>query len=221
MIQGLCLNLTRCSALVELDRSVFRYIVFECQSMLTPENGLGNISLGHLRIDLRACSLLQANRPSHLSSFCQSSHRTIVLSCLTQFHCSFQLSILDHFTFSRSAQRDCISSSRRHSLINDHLDSFKMSSRLDQSLDNIIDSQKKVKRNQQKRNKPKTGPIGGVKKTTKPVKSTFKNATGPAPRGPKNSKIVVSMLPLDVTENQIKVCRHFGTRSGRIQCREV
>lgn len=174
------------------------------------------------QIHLRACSPLQATRPPHLSSFCLSSHRPTVFSCLTQFHCSFQLSILDHFTFSRSTQRDCISnSSTRHSLINNQLDSIKMSSRLDQSLDNIIDSQKKVKRNQQKRNKPKTGPIGGVKKTTKPVKSTFKNATGPAPRGPKNSKIVVSMLPLDVTENQIKVCRQFGTRSGRIQCRDV
>jgi len=80
--------------------------------------------------------------------------------------------------------------------------------RIDQSLDSIIDSQKKAKRTT-RRNKPNTraAPIGGVKKTLKPARPAVKPATGPAARAPKNSKIVVSSLPLDVTENQIKVCQ--------------
>lgn len=90
-----------------------------------------------------------------------------------------------------------------------------MSGRLDQSLDSIIDSQKKSKRPQSRRQKPKTGPVGGVKKTTRPVKSAVKPSAGPAPRAPKNSKIVVSQLPLDVTENQIK--EYFGKSVGPIK----
>lgn len=83
-----------------------------------------------------------------------------------------------------------------------------MSARIDQSLDSIIDSQKKAKRpNNARRNKPnKPAPVGGVKKAVKPVRSAVKAAVAPAARAPKNSKIVVSSLPFDVTETQIKVC---------------
>ena len=102
-----------------------------------------------------------------------------------------------------------------------------MSGRLDQSLDSIIDSQKKAKRDTQRRRKPvgtkaRAAPVGGVKKATKPVKSAVKSAGGTsAPTQP--SKIVVSGLvsnnlpgfcnnlanalqPYDVNEAQIKVC---------------
>ncbi|KAK5939395.1 RNA-binding RNA annealing protein [Knufia obscura] len=89
-----------------------------------------------------------------------------------------------------------------------------MSARLDQSLDTIIDSQKKAKRTT-RRNKPKTAPIGGVKKAIKPNRSAVKPATGPAARAPRNSKIVVSSLPFDVTENQIK--EYFGKSVGPIK----
>ena len=98
-----------------------------------------------------------------------------------------------------------------------------MSGRLDQSLDSIIDSQKKVKREQQRRRKPvKKAPVGGVKKAIKPIKSAVKPAGGAAGQ-PQASKIVVSGLvshqttplhcikanvyqPYDVNEAQIKVC---------------
>lgn len=89
-----------------------------------------------------------------------------------------------------------------------------MSARLDQSLDSIIDSQKKAKRNL-RRNKPKAAPVGGVKKAIKPAKPAVKPASGPAQRAPKNSKIVVSSLPLDVTETQIK--EYFGKSVGPIK----
>ena len=69
-----------------------------------------------------------------------------------------------------------------------------MSGRLDQSLDSIIDSQKKAKREQQRRRKPiKKAPIGGVKKAVKPVKPAVKPAGGSAGQ-PQASKIVVSGL---------------------------
>lgn len=82
-----------------------------------------------------------------------------------------------------------------------------MSGRLDQTLDSIIDSQKKAKRNNPRRKAPRPAPVGGVKKAVKPNKSAVKTAASAAPRAPRNSKIVVSGLPLDVSESQIKVRR--------------
>lgn len=109
-----------------------------------------------------------------------------------------------------------------------------MSGRLDQSLDSIIDSQKKAKRDAQRRRKSvKTSgagavaPVGGIKKSTKPVKPAIKPAAGSAAQ-PKSSKIVVSGLvsydlillffipdllqPIDVNEAQIKVCWWRGSK---------
>jgi len=77
-----------------------------------------------------------------------------------------------------------------------------MSGRLDQSLDTIIDSQKKAKRDQQRRRKSTNNkgaaataaPVGGVKKSTKPARPAIKApAAGPASRS-RDSKIVVSGL---------------------------
>lgn len=77
-----------------------------------------------------------------------------------------------------------------------------MSGRLDQSLDTIIDGQKKAKREQRRRQgkpgrpagKVTSAPVGGVKKSTRPVKTVLKGAaTGPsAPQ--RDSTIVVSGL---------------------------
>ena len=75
-----------------------------------------------------------------------------------------------------------------------------MSGRLDQSLDSIIDSQKKAKREAGRRRvRPGkrsvvAAPVGGVKKATKPVKSAVKGVTGGASALPRESKIVVSGL---------------------------
>jgi THO complex subunit 4 len=77
-----------------------------------------------------------------------------------------------------------------------------MSGRLDQSLDSIIDSQKKAKRDARRRSskagKPAraavVAPVGGVKKTTKPVKVGIKGATTGPSAAPRESKIVVSGL---------------------------
>lgn len=74
-----------------------------------------------------------------------------------------------------------------------------MSGRLDQSLDSIIDSQKKQKRESRNRGrkvgKPQAtaAPVGGVKKSTRPVKSAIKPAAGAAGQS-RSSKIVVSGL---------------------------
>jgi THO complex subunit 4 len=70
-----------------------------------------------------------------------------------------------------------------------------MSGRLDQSLDSIIDSQKKAKKEQQRRRRGAVkvkAPIGGVKKSTKPAKPAVKAAATTAQ--PTSSKIVVSGL---------------------------
>jgi len=72
-----------------------------------------------------------------------------------------------------------------------------MSGRLDQSLDSIIDSQKKQKREARRRKVPKpsatAAPVGGVKKSTRPVRSAIKSTSGALTQS-KSSKIVVSGL---------------------------
>ena len=70
-----------------------------------------------------------------------------------------------------------------------------MSGRLDQSLDSIIDSQKKSKKDQQRRRKAPVkvkAPVGGVRKATKPVRPAVKPAAAAAQSS--SSKIVVSGL---------------------------
>ncbi|OAP62922.1 hypothetical protein AYL99_02149 [Fonsecaea erecta] len=93
-----------------------------------------------------------------------------------------------------------------------------MSGRLDQSLDSIIDSQKKAKREARRRKVGKstgpTAPVGGVKKATRPVKSAIKPSTGAASQS-RSSKIVVSGLPFDVNEAQIK--EYFGKSVGNVK----
>ncbi|KAJ4510041.1 RNA-binding RNA annealing protein [Exophiala dermatitidis] len=93
-----------------------------------------------------------------------------------------------------------------------------MSGRLDQSLDSIIDSQKKAKREVRRRKVGKptgaTAPVGGVKKSHKPAKSAIKPAAGTLIQA-KTSKIVVSGLPHDVNEAQIK--EYFTKSVGKVK----
>ncbi|KAL2418625.1 hypothetical protein ABEF91_004671 [Exophiala dermatitidis] len=93
-----------------------------------------------------------------------------------------------------------------------------MSGRIDQSLDSIIDSQKKAKREVRRRKVGKptgaTAPVGGVKKSHKPAKSAIKPAAGTLIQA-KTSKIVVSGLPHDVNEAQIK--EYFTKSVGKVK----
>ncbi|KAF4554805.1 RNA recognition motif-containing protein 12 [Elsinoe fawcettii] len=98
-----------------------------------------------------------------------------------------------------------------------------MSSKLDQSLDEITGGRRSARPNQRRARKSATAaPVGGVgKKTaTKPLKATPTGpkaagkaaATLPA-RGP--SKIIVSNLPDDVNEQQIK--EYFSSTVGQVR----
>jgi len=85
-----------------------------------------------------------------------------------------------------------------------------MSGKLDQSLDTILAARKKTSR---PRRAPRRGtgakpaaaaPVGGVKKTTRPANKGEKKAHVPTGPAKSESKIMVSNLPSDVTETQIK-----------------
>ncbi|KKY14920.1 putative rna annealing protein [Phaeomoniella chlamydospora] len=97
-----------------------------------------------------------------------------------------------------------------------------MSGKLDQSLDEILSTRRQANRKVARRGaKPgkATGttpaPAGGIKKTVKHAKSATKAVpSAPAP-GPKESKIVVSGLPTDVTEAQIK--EYFQKSVGSVK----
>lgn len=91
-----------------------------------------------------------------------------------------------------------------------------MSGKLDQSLDEILSTQRRSanrgKTTRRTRRVPKAGtatvtaPVGGVQKNAKAAKAAVKaTPTGPTV-APNNSKIQVSNLPKDVNEAQIKVC---------------
>jgi hypothetical protein len=108
-------------------------------------------------------------------------------------------------------------------LLHLHLSQVKMSGRLDQSLDSIIDSQKKAKREQQRRRKPiKKAPVGGVKKATKPVKPAVKPAGGAGGQS-QASKIVVSGLVslISNTSHHLKLTPLSPTTSMRPKSRYV
>ncbi|GME24885.1 rna annealing protein [Neofusicoccum parvum] len=88
-----------------------------------------------------------------------------------------------------------------------------MSDKLNQSLDEILKANKRANRTRPgaRRAAPGKGaataaPIGGVKKNTKAPKAAAKPniPTGPASKAHGDSKILVSNLPHDVTEPQIK-----------------
>ncbi|KAF7518808.1 hypothetical protein G7054_g13334 [Neopestalotiopsis clavispora] len=87
-----------------------------------------------------------------------------------------------------------------------------MSGKLDQSLDEIVSTQRKAGgrrggRNTTRRASGRTttvAPVGGVQKNSKKPQTAAKQAPAKAAAGPGDSKVVVSNLPKDVTESQIK-----------------
>lgn len=106
-----------------------------------------------------------------------------------------------------------------------------MSGKLDQSLDEILSTNKRTpaggRRSTRKVARPAApAPVGGVKKNTKPARgAAAKSSSAKAPRSTGESKIIVSNLvstsslpapknpianafsqPKDVSESQIKVC---------------
>ncbi|CAK7217273.1 RNA-binding RNA annealing protein [Sporothrix bragantina] len=97
-----------------------------------------------------------------------------------------------------------------------------MSSKLDQSLDDILSSQRKSGNNRRRSTRRSSGPAkpapaGGVQKSTKPARgnNNNKNSSQP-PRGAVGeSKIVVSNLPKDVSEAQIK--DYFSQAVGQVK----
>ncbi|KAI5928061.1 RNA recognition domain-containing protein [Camillea tinctor] len=98
-----------------------------------------------------------------------------------------------------------------------------MSGKLDQPLDEIISSQRRAvaggRRRSQRRpaGRPATtAPIGGVQKTSKQNRAaTTKQTPAKAAGGNGESKVVVSNLPKDVNESQIK--EYFTTSVGPIK----
>lgn len=89
-----------------------------------------------------------------------------------------------------------------------------MSNKLDQSLEEIHSAQRKSvagrRRNPARAQRPAAAPVGGIHKAIKPARGAGAKAT-PTAKGAAisgDSKIIVSGLPKDVTEQQIKVrCR--------------
>ncbi|ETS79577.1 hypothetical protein PFICI_09430 [Pestalotiopsis fici W106-1] len=101
-----------------------------------------------------------------------------------------------------------------------------MSGKLDQSLDEIVSTQRKAGgrrgRNTTRRASGRTttvAPVGGVQKNSKKPQTAAKQAPAKASGGPGDSKVVVSNLPKDVTESQIK--EYFVTSVGPIKRLEL
>ncbi|KAK4202591.1 hypothetical protein QBC40DRAFT_276217 [Triangularia verruculosa] len=97
--------------------------------------------------------------------------------------------------------------------------------KLDQSLDEILSSQRKNnqgRRRSQRRSvgaKPTTAPAGGIQKTSKPARNAVKPAAGKGAGLTGESKIMVSNLPKDVSEAQIK--EYFQQAVGQVKKVEI
>ncbi|KAK4190025.1 hypothetical protein QBC35DRAFT_118687 [Podospora australis] len=101
-----------------------------------------------------------------------------------------------------------------------------MSGKLDQSLDEILSSQRKnqTRRKSQRRsvgaNRPTpTAPAGGIQKGTKPARNAAKPNSGKGSGQVGESKIMVSNLPKDVSEAQIK--EYFQQAVGQVKRVEI
>ncbi|CAI0649951.1 unnamed protein product [Colletotrichum noveboracense] len=87
-----------------------------------------------------------------------------------------------------------------------------MSGKLDQSLDEILSTQRRSSGGPRRRSQRRStgrpaaaAPVGGVQKTSKPARAAANkpNAAKPS-QGSGDSKVIVSNLPKDVSEQQIK-----------------
>ncbi|OTB03398.1 hypothetical protein M426DRAFT_12549 [Hypoxylon sp. CI-4A] len=96
-----------------------------------------------------------------------------------------------------------------------------MSGKLDQSLDEILSTQRRAggaRRRNPRRSAGRTAtaaPVGGVQKTSKPRAAVGKQIPAKAAGGNGESKVVVSNLPKDVNEGQIK--EYFSSSVGPIK----
>ncbi|WYZ36580.1 hypothetical protein EsH8_II_000086 [Colletotrichum jinshuiense] len=103
-----------------------------------------------------------------------------------------------------------------------------MSGKLDQSLDEILSTQRRTAGGPRRRSQRRStggrpaaaAPVGGVQKTSKPARAAANkpNAAKPA-QGTGDSKVIVSNLPKDVNEQQIK--EYFITSVGPIKRVEI
>ncbi|KAK2038608.1 hypothetical protein LZ31DRAFT_532966 [Colletotrichum somersetense] len=101
-----------------------------------------------------------------------------------------------------------------------------MSGKLDQSLDEILSTQRRSAGGRRSQRRSTGGrpaaaaPVGGVQKTSKPARAAANkpNAAKPA-QGTGDSKVIVSNLPKDVNEQQIK--EYFVTSVGPIKRVEI
>ncbi|OAT01228.1 uncharacterized protein BDCG_16984 [Blastomyces dermatitidis ER-3] len=97
-----------------------------------------------------------------------------------------------------------------------------MADKLDKSLDDILSTRRAARRGSQRRRDTRASrasqnaaPVGGVKKTVRNAKSTSKaTPTGPS-MGLGESKIIVSGLPSDVNEANIK--EYFHKSAGPVK----
>ncbi|EFQ29997.1 RNA recognition domain-containing protein [Colletotrichum graminicola M1.001] len=101
-----------------------------------------------------------------------------------------------------------------------------MSAKLNQSLDEILSTQRRSAGGRRSQRRSTGGrpaaaaPVGGVQKTSKPARASANkpNAAKPA-QGTGDSKVIVSNLPKDVNEQQIK--EYFVTSVGPIKRVEI
>ncbi|KAL4887280.1 hypothetical protein BJY04DRAFT_175524 [Aspergillus karnatakaensis] len=93
-----------------------------------------------------------------------------------------------------------------------------MSAKLDKSLDEILVNRRQGVRNRRRGNRAKAAsaavPVGGVKKSTKSAKPAGKATQGGHPASTE-SKIMVSGLPADVNEANIK--EYFTKSAGPVK----
>jgi len=100
-----------------------------------------------------------------------------------------------------------------------------MSGKLDQSLDEILSSRRGVVGRRRSQRRPAgrpatTTPVGGVQKTAKNTRAAAaKSAPAKATGGSGESKIIISNLPKDVSEAQIK--EYFANAIGPIKKAEI
>ncbi|EEP79857.1 predicted protein [Uncinocarpus reesii 1704] len=86
-----------------------------------------------------------------------------------------------------------------------------MSAKLDTSLDEIINTTRASRRQNRRDTRPSraratAAPVGGVKKPSRQAKTASKAIPTAPSTGSGESKIIVSGLPSDVNEANIKVC---------------
>lgn len=84
-----------------------------------------------------------------------------------------------------------------------------MSSKLDKPLDDIVSAKRQSARNRRPSQRRSTGPktaapVGGIQKNSRPARGAAAKPTPAKATGTGESKVIVSNLPKDVSEQQIK-----------------